>query len=120
MVGNLYSRVGTEDWVPHTADQQSFNKLINDQLRSCFQVIPNLTEIDKILKRNFSPEELDAMSVEKLLTQIKSTKIPTRKEKVLHRLQELITESNSLKEGFAINKLMARIVNDASITAFLK
>lgn len=120
LVGNLYSRVGTEDWVPNSLDQPKFNKLINDQLKTYFQVVPNLSEIELILKGRYSDAELDALPVDVLIAEIKAMKIPTRKEKVLAKLEEIIIDANALREGYDVKKLITRISNDTSITSFLK
>jgi hypothetical protein len=51
LVGNLYSRVGTEDWVPNNKDQQGFNSFVKKHLESNFTIIQNITELEKeILK----------------------------------------------------------------------
>lgn len=120
LVGNLYSRVGTEDWIPDTLDQAGFNKFVNYHLRSHFEVIPNLLEVEKVLKKSYSDEQIEALPVDDLITQIKKIKVPTRKDKVLLKLEELIGESNALKDNYDIKKLIAKISNDASITSFLK
>ncbi len=120
LVGNLYSRVGTEDWVPNTLDQPKFNKLVNDQLKSHFQIVPNLSEIETLLKSKYTAEQIEALAVDDLIEEIKKLKIPTRKEKVLLKIEEIISGASALREGYDIKKLMTRINNDSSITSFLK
>lgn len=120
LVGNLYSRVGTEDWVPGTLDQQRFRKMVSDQVKTHFNIVSNLSEIQNILEGKYSEEQLEALSVDDLIEIIKKEKISTRKDKVLSRLEEIILNSNALKEDYDIKKLITRISNDTSITAFLK
>jgi hypothetical protein len=120
LVGNLYSRVGTEDWVPGTLDQQRFRKMVSDQVKTHFNIVSNLSEIENILEGKYSEEQLEALSVDDLIEIVKKEKVSTRKDKVLSKLEEIILNSNALKEDYDIKKLMTRISNDASITSFLK
>lgn len=120
LVGNLYSRVGTEDWVPNTLDQSKFNKMVSDQVKTYFKIVPNLNEIQNILEEKYTDEQLESLSVDDLIDQIKKIKVPNRKEKVLSKIEEIIFDSNALQDGYDIKKLITRISNDASITSFLK
>ncbi len=120
LVGNLYSRVGTEDWVPGTLDQQRFRKMVSDQVKTHFNIVSNLSEIEDILVGKYSEEQLEALSVDDLIEIVKKEKVSTRKDKVLSKLEEIILNSNALKEDYDIKKLITRISNDASITSFLR
>jgi hypothetical protein len=44
LVGNLYSRVGTEDWVPNTANQSKFDEMVNGFLDENFLWLKNLIQ----------------------------------------------------------------------------
>lgn len=81
LVGNLYSRVGTVDWVPNNIDQPAFNKMVKNQIKAFFQVLPNLSEIQKLLEKDHTSEAIEAMSNEELLKIIRNVKVPNRKEK---------------------------------------
>jgi len=120
LVGNLYSRVGTEDWIPGTLDQQKFRKMVSDQVKTHFTIVSNLSEIENILEGKYSEEQLEALSIDDLIEKVRQEKISTRKDKVLSRLEVIILNSNALKEDYDIKKLITRISNDTSITSFLK
>jgi len=120
LVGNLYSRVGTVDWVPNNIDQPAFNKMVNNQIKAFFQVLPNLSEIQKLLEKDHSSEAIEAMSNEELLKIIRNVKVPNRKEKILLRLEALITESMALKDGYNLQKLLSKINSDPTFTSLTK
>jgi endonuclease III-like uncharacterized protein len=120
LVGNLYSRVGTVDWVPNNIDQPAFNKMVNNQIKAFFQVLPNLSEVQKLLEKNHTPEAIELMNNDELLGIIRSIKVPNRKEKILVRLEEIINESMSLKQDYNIKKLLSKISSDATFTSLTK
>lgn len=60
------------------------------------------------------------MSNEELLKIIRNVKVPNRKEKILLRLADLITESKALKEGYDLQKLLSQIKRDPTFTSLTK
>ncbi|MEP7198109.1 MAG: hypothetical protein ABI851_16445 [Saprospiraceae bacterium] len=120
LVGNLYSRVGTEDWVPSTLDKSGFEKLVRDQLKTYFQIVPNLVDIENQLKEDYTIDQLKNLPINDLIEIVNTTKIRSKKDKVISKLEEIITNSSALRQGYDIKKLLSKIGSDPSITSLLK
>jgi hypothetical protein len=120
LVGNLYSRVGTEDWVPKTMRIEPFTKFVNDLISSYFIKIPNLPDVEKKLLETNTLDELKRMEVNRLKTLIKDCHIESKKEKALSRIGEIINENNCLKEEFTLNRLINIMRNDPSLSIIIK
>lgn len=120
LVGNLYSRVGTSDWVPDNIDDGDFKKLIQKQLQANFKVLPNLPEIETELSKSFTDAQLSALTIDELLRVIKKIKIKSRKEKIIPRLEELLVQSGAFPAGFNMNRLMERIKQDPTLNSYFQ
>lgn len=56
MIGNVYSRVGTEDWVPGTLKRDVFNRKIQDTLESLSQWVDD-QKLESVKKEFFSDDK---------------------------------------------------------------
>jgi len=118
LVGVIYSRVGTEDWVPHTLSAQGFRKQIKDILdRSCGWL--DVKGFINELKKLHSEQEINAFGEEKIRELVGSIKIPVRKKKVLHRLEEIFQDNPDIVSQDHIQRLLLRIENDSTFTSYL-
>ena len=120
LVGNLYSRVGTVDWVPGTLEQQSFNSQVKKQLDSYFTLIPNIIDTEKEILKTYNPEQIKNFTLDELIAIVKNIRVQNKKEKIIQQIEEIIVNSNSIKEGYNIAKLVAKMKNDPVLNSLLK
>jgi hypothetical protein len=78
LIGNIYSRIGTEDWVPDYVSQEDFDKKTNQILEEVVQWV-NHNQLS-VAKKSFSGESLDRETIRK---HIEDTPIPNKKENVI-------------------------------------
>jgi hypothetical protein len=116
LVGNLYSRVGTEDWVPKTETNEDFIRRIEEILDTNFYWVPNLKEVEKKFTATTPLEQLQHLNAEEIAAKLKEVSLPTKKQKLLSRLSEIL-DNAQVQES---NKLLRKIENDTTISDLLK
>lgn len=116
-VGNMYSRVGTEDWTPVNMTESAFNKWINEILTENHVWI----EDKKIgeFKKSLTDAEIEALEAEEILKRLNKTKVKSRKDILLELLPKVIKQSGDVAED-KIDSLVLKIRNNSEITAVLK
>ncbi|MBI6545351.1 MAG: hypothetical protein HY692_01065 [Cyanobacteria bacterium NC_groundwater_1444_Ag_S-0.65um_54_12] len=125
LVGNLYSRVGTPDWVPDTVNQAGFESMIGahlDQLCSWFpkRYLDKISKEEKRLKQSKKEEEKQSEDASYLMTiddlqslvQYLETQEKQRKEQIISRIQEKVTELDSQFTKSFGRKLTIELRND--------
>lgn len=118
LVGVIYSRVGTEDWVPKNTTSSSFKKQVNKFLdESCYWL--EMKGFLEELKKKLSAEEIKSLSEDRIRNLAREIKIPTRKEKVLSRLEEIFSENPEIFNEANVEKAIKRITNDSALTSYL-
>lgn len=118
LTGNLYSRVGTPDWVPDVCTKEDFDNTINELLdRYCLWVEASLKKpFDRLLK-SLPEAELTSERVIQEYGKIKST-TPKKKDLLVNRIIEIMTE-----EGIELpvtSKIKRLIMSDQDVAGFLK
>lgn len=116
LVGDLYSRVATKDWAPKYCTEVEFRQLIHDILKErCFWV-------DGAKVQKFSealPDNLDELTKLEIVQRIKEMIVPSRKDKLIARVIELLMERDDLNAARA-EKIRKILENDAGITVLTK
>ena len=89
LVGNLYSRVGTEDWVPSTATYSEFREMINNRLNELCMWTP-----DERLRqaKKTAPGDLLEKDREAVIQHLERTKVAQKKEKILSLLERILSD----------------------------
>ncbi len=119
LVGQMYSRVGTDDWVPNTLNKSNFSKKIDDIINSsaswCEKDIISEIKRNPDLIRDFteSPENMNTFIEEY------RKKIKTKKEKLLDVLNDILKNRTELHEH-QITKLLNVISNNPIISSLTK
>jgi hypothetical protein len=89
LVGNMYSRVGTDEWVPRFANKDEFEKFINELLVGSCEWID-----DKQLKeaKRLAGDEWKQWDMQKIQEFVKGVVIPSKKEKIIERVITILSE----------------------------
>ncbi|HZO80565.1 MAG TPA: hypothetical protein VFB33_02635 [Candidatus Binataceae bacterium] len=117
LVGNMYSRIGTEDWVPQYTTKEQFHSLITailDQL--CLWVD------DAKLRRarttaSFSLDSYDTATIRSL---IESAAVPSRRDRILECVETVLHELGLVTEEDILKKFRRRLINDPVFAASVK
>lgn len=119
LVGNMYSRIGTEDWVPETDTKEEFKKRIEKVLdKNCIWV-ENIDELLIELLKKYDHQQIAQFNEMELIRLIEQISIPSKKERVITRLEEIFQESGYIGDLDDIRKISMQIKNDPQISALL-
>lgn len=88
LVGNIYSRVGTPDWVPNNITQADHDKMIKDLIQESFAWYP--TEQLKAVRSEI--QQNTSITKEEIIKIVNSAKYEDKKEKVLGSLIKLVRQ----------------------------
>lgn len=116
LVGNMYSRVGTEDWIPRYS-QQRFTASIRDILDSSCQWVDEekLTEASKTI------ENLDSTSLSDLRRMIQQVSIVSRRDQVLDSISEELDRIGNISTAEDRRRFLDRLkANEVFKTATKK
>ena len=118
LVGKLYSRVGTEDWVPGSATKSEFDALVNNLLEQATLWLPKENHA-KILK------ELAAIPLENLSASDLEEAANGAKQKRAARLTEATDAVGEVLNDLGINvgmieKAKNRLRNQATFAGLIK
>lgn len=118
LTGNLYSRVGTPDWVPDVCPKEEFDKIIEDLLNSyCVWVDP---VYKKKLYEHLKTKEKSTLTEREILEVYSTIKdsIPTKKDILVNRITEILTDEGI--ESKIISKLKNLIMSDSDVATCIK
>ncbi|HYA39750.1 MAG TPA: hypothetical protein VEF34_00470 [Syntrophobacteraceae bacterium] len=114
MVGNIYSRIGTDEWVPTACTKTEFSENINKLLDSACEWVDE----KKLNEAKGKITVTDDTTQEVLKQQIRDTKIPSKKDQAINcflsESEKLIEDPNILK------KLKNRLINNPELAILLK
>lgn len=110
LVGNVYSRVGTKDWVPHVESESEFKDRINSILDDICVWLPD-KQIDiatrKAKNGQFPTDTAEAKTL------VDSCQVPTRKEIVADSLMKVLVDKqllgNSALSETDITKVISKL-----------
>jgi hypothetical protein len=116
LVGNMYSRIGTPDWVPTIlAEKSTFDQKIDETLKQYYQWVEK-ERLDK-LKEAIKKEGRE-LQKEEILRRLDSIPTLKRKQIVVERIKTILGDSGIQKED--IEKIATNISNDPTISEFIK
>lgn len=118
LVGDMYSRVGTDDWVPDYHTEQEFRALISNTLNESCEWVES-TKLEKAAK-SWSALGRPSMGVEEARKFIRETDTTTKKDRVLDRVFEVLGEFEILKSAELRKTITTRLGNDPVLTKELK
>ncbi|MBS0165520.1 MAG: hypothetical protein JSR29_05545 [Nitrospira sp.] len=117
LVGNMYSRVGTDDWVPKEATEAQFSQKVKDVLEGHCDFVDA-----KKLKaaENLSTPELLEKTKHELREFIQNTKVPQRREEILRAVEEVVTGMGKIATPDEAKQLKLRLSNHPKFKEFTK
>ena len=120
LVGNMYSRVGTEDWVPAVLPStNAFNKKIKSILdQHCYWI--DVPEFEAELKKRYSSDVIEAMSAEQLLQLANDIPLLSKEDKIITKLENTLQNKLGTVDSGTIQDIVFQLRNDPEIKAILK
>jgi hypothetical protein len=117
LVGNMYSRVGTEDWVPYNLNQGDFVKKINNVLDE-YCIWLDIKKFKRELLKSYDLQEIEKFDEAKIKELLSTVKIASMKKSLLNRLEVLLLEKGVVSPD-SVKKVIAKIDSDYEITSIL-
>lgn len=116
LVGNMYSRVGTEEWIPRYTNNE-FKKLIDGLLNAtCFWV--DQKRLNKV--KDIIPDSVLNSGEEHIRKFIDSAVVNSHTEDVLDCVLNIIKESDIITDDNSLINLKYRLINDSTFVAITK
>lgn len=118
-VGRLYSRVGTEDWVPKHQNREEFNKQISRVVEEACQWVDDkrLTKAAKeiIRRQDVSVEKASSEELRKIIDQID---IPDRKQIAIKRAKAVLRDL--IQDPISLERFEKALKNDQEFSSVFK
>jgi hypothetical protein len=119
LVGNLYSRVGTEDWLDNPSLKTRFKEMVNNILDRKIIWLDN--QQLKVLERKVEELELESdLEIIEIADKIKSEPKIKSKEKVVGAIKDILIRSKLVEEGDKLEKVLRQIASNPTISAYIK
>lgn len=106
-VGIIFSRVGTEDWVPDNITKDEFAGLINFNLDTAVDWQPD--KFVDVVRKKFK-DTYEAMDSDMLSDQASTIKVQKRREKVVGAIRDVL--DNLELEGALVTQVLKRLANN--------
>lgn len=114
-VGQMYSRVGTKDWIPTVvSNKRLFEEAVDSILNLHYKWIDD-NKINQYIKNKYQYD-----NEEDIIRTIESLKCEDVKEIIAKRIFDLAKEGNLLSDEEIISKLISRIISDPVISNYIK
>jgi hypothetical protein len=113
LVGQLYSRVGTEDWEP-SALQYKISDLLDDV--AIWVDNQKLRQLETELGKGSTPENF----VDRTLVSRTLSLLPSKKKQIIDRIQAIFEEDKNERNEKFISRLIAKLASDAELTALFR
>ena len=118
LVGNMYSRVGTDDWVPVYCTRAEFKKRIESFSKDACKWVDDkrLKAASKLARNEKSLVSADMEAVRRF---IDATTVPNRRKIVLDRVAAVLEELGMAPDPKTQNAVRVRLNNDPQFAANL-
>lgn len=120
LVGNIYSRIGTDDWAPDYKTDDEFSQMIEELLRSHCIFIDEKKKVITKLNEMYTEGQLEGMDIDTLQKELKNIKIPTKRDQLGGALQQVLKQVKYLPDEAAVKGVTNSILNDPVISQLLK
>ncbi|MCB0218345.1 MAG: hypothetical protein KDH09_01505, partial [Chrysiogenetes bacterium] len=112
LVGNIYSRVGTEDWVPAHKSSDEFNEMIQDTLDSQFRWVPE--KVLRVARKQVTPEVIET-GREAIWEHLDGVVMESKRDQLLNRLEVILEKTSTVDPG-ARKKILNMVRSDPVIS----
>jgi hypothetical protein len=117
LVGNMYSRVGTDEWVPTVELESDFERRIKGLLKTvCIWV----DEKKLVLAKKSVPPDINMTSLETIRQHIESIKVPSATELVINAVLDELTILSKVADPEEAKRIGNRLRNNAIFSAYTK
>ncbi|WP_156967966.1 hypothetical protein [Methylosinus sp. PW1] len=114
LVGNLYSRVGTDDWTPLHYSEDQWSGIIEDILDETYKFVDD----SKIRQAKKDPASKNLSGQAEAIAFIEGIKIPSKREEAVATIIDVLKSANILDESVA-DKAQHILKNTPALSAFL-
>jgi hypothetical protein len=118
LVGNLYSRVGTQDWSPDNLTKPDFDKLVKEIIESNFGFVDNPNEYASLYVEKFASGNILDLNQEEFLEFIQKNKLPKKRNIFETKVSEVLEEEGIT--GKVKRKILAKILQEKAISQMIK
>lgn len=118
LVGNLYSRIGTEDWIPNHKNEADFRNMVKDVLETHCVWVDRMKQVKKELKRLYTDQEIQDMGEDTLQKEIKDIRLPTNSDLVKEAIENIL--SKKISDPDTVRKIVVTIFNDPVIKRIIE
>lgn len=124
LVGNCYSRVGTEDWVPKNANRDNFSKLIKALIKEHSNITWLNKEQHRFVIKNLEKKAIENIEIEDLQKEIESfieernAKLEKKIEGVASLISDILKKVQLEEE--LIDRIISRLKGKPEIKSLLK
>ncbi|OEU73381.1 MAG: hypothetical protein BA869_04955 [Desulfuromonadales bacterium C00003107] len=118
LVGNMYSRVGTEDWVPETLSHENFKEMIKGTLEGSVIFLDDKKY--RLLKDTFTDEEIEREDQQEIIRRIQKLEVKSKKEQLIDSLQKILEKRGVIPDPDDIKKFLNFVKNDRAVNSILK
>lgn len=116
LVGNIYSRVGTDDWTPTHHPKSQWKKLI-DKLLDQSLVWLDSDQL-RAAEKAVDPSSMDELSVDDLIDQVKKTVVGKRKDQVVDAVVNKLSAAGIIT-GDNADAVRAKLINDPVLSSLV-
>jgi hypothetical protein len=117
LVGNMYSRIGTEDWVPDHASQEEFRDRIK---RAIDGLCPWIPDKKLVTAKKNAPPGLLTRDQDTIRRHIAETSVLSKKEEAIKNVLELLVKLGKVKDQEDEKMVRNRLNNDPELSTILK
>jgi hypothetical protein len=117
LIGNIYSRVGTDDWVPKAKTIDEWKELIDDVLSRNVSFV-NDKKVEAV-RKSHKEDDLRRMTIEDIRSLITRSPERKRKDEAIEIVLKELGQGNMLAED-ELRKIGRRLKNNSALSALLR
>ena len=117
LVGNMYSKIGTEDWIPDHLTKEE----LKDRIKKVIEALCIWISDKKLVTaKKKAPPGLLTRDRDAIRKHIDETFVPSKKEEAIKRMVELLGTLEKVKNAEDEKMIRNRLYNDPELSAILR
>lgn len=117
LVGDMYSRVGTRDWM-NEMEREEFLEMIKNDLKERF-IISSKKKLNAI-KGNIEKEEMEFKDINELQIYLDSLEIKSNYEEIMDIIDDIVNNQANLGNDEERKKLIRKIRSNQQLKSYIK